>query len=178
MTELPQSLAPGCFGKALAYNPSLQECNTCPFAARCEPEATVERTRLQEKLGLSVRGPVKKQTPKPKPEIEGAGLISELPVKVVGLLHSFERIGVKITEKLAKGENPFATEGPVFMRLTCHLLLHYEPGVDRPTLLHAMKKKLEYTDGTASALSTQAIQALIAVGAVTENNGKIFIRRS
>lgn len=180
MTELPQSLAPGCFGKALAFNPTLQECVTCPFLSRCEPEATTERERLQIKLGIKPKGHVRKQQPSAKPAstpTTGATFSKDLPIKVAAMLKSFERAKLKITESLSRGQNPFDKANPVYMRLTCHILLHYTSGVDRTVLRTAMQKKLGYTEATAAALATQAVQALAAVGAIDEYNGKITIRR-
>jgi len=49
-------------------------------------------------------------------------------------------------------------------------------GIDRATLKTAFMRKLEWSEGTAAAHATQAFQALTALGAAIEQNGRLTLR--
>jgi len=170
------ALAPGCYGSPMSYGDDIQECRSCPFAESCKPESERRRNLLREKLGVEFRGTRPKR---PKPEREpGAALTTGLPVKVEALLRRIEKAGIKVTEKLAKGENPFPENSIGFLRVTCHLLLHLETGLTREQLRMALMKKLNWTQGTAAAHAIQACQVLTALGAAVELNGRIMLKRA
>jgi hypothetical protein len=46
------SLAPGCFGFGLPYDPKSMGCRTCPFAAECGPLSTARLAEMRAKLGI------------------------------------------------------------------------------------------------------------------------------
>ena len=173
MTELAPDLAPGCFGSAIACVPDNAECRSYPFASLCEPQSRETRAKPFERLGIAPK-PEKPRVVRPRPE-RGAAMMG-LPKKVEELLARIDRAGIKVTEALARGENPF-TATPAFLRVTCHLLLRIPAGISRDDLRMALMTKLNWTHGTAAAHAVQAAQALVALGAAVEINGKLMLKR-
>lgn len=174
---LTSSLQPGCFGYALAYRAEAAECNSCPFATQCAEIAAAQLARRRAELGIVVREKPKVQRPqRAATEVHATGVLTEgLPKKVEELLARIERAGISVTTALSKGENPFTTS-PAFLRVTCHLLLNMRAGIDRATLKTAFVRKLGWSEGTAAAHATQAFQALTALGAAIESNGRLTLR--
>ncbi len=175
---LTSALRPGCFGYALSFREDAAECISCPFAAECQAVGAAQLLRRREELGIKEK-PTKPKVvrqPKPPAQIHATGVLTEgLPKKVEELLGRIERAGISVTAALARGENPFTTS-PAFLRVTCHLLLHMRAGIDRTTLKTAFVRKLGWSEGTAAAHATQAFQALTALGAAAESNGRLTLR--
>jgi hypothetical protein len=174
MTSRPDlSLAPGCFGWALAFNPETNECKACPFASSCEPAANLAHAKLCADLG--VKGLVKLPPARARrqAEIAAEGLTTALPLKVQALVATIERRGLKVGESLRAGKNPFAS--PAFLRVASHLLLKLPGGIDRRTLSMALQHKLEWGEATANAHASQVFSLLPALGAATVMNGKLRI---
>ena len=169
-------LAPGCFGSALTYKESQVECQTCPFAERCKPISEARMERLRAKLGIAVK-PAKPVVER-KQIVKDAGVMT-LPKKVEELMERIDRAGIKITESLREGRNPFADKKkPAFLLVACHLLLHLSGNqISRQGLCEAFMKKFEWSEGTAAAHALQASQLLVAVGAATETDGRISLKR-
>lgn len=167
---IDETQAPGCYGSALTFDVGSAECSQCMFAAQCGPKSEARMRYLREKLQLPMPKPKAKQVINTQPQV----VEMSLPKKVVELLERIERASVRVTESLAAGRNPFIK--PAFMRVTCHLLLHLKDGIDTPTLTMALAKKLEWQTGTAAAHAIQARQALIALGAAVEHNGKLKLK--
>ena len=167
---IDESQAPGCYGSALTYDMGSAECSQCMFAAQCGPKSAERMKYLREKLNL----PMSKEKAKPIMAPVARPMEMAMPKKVLELLERIERAGIRVTEALSKGQNPFMK--PAFLRVTCHLLLHLKDGIDTPTLAMALAKKLEWQPGTASAHAIQARQALIALGAAEEINGKLRLK--
>ncbi|MCP1540015.1 hypothetical protein [Methylorubrum extorquens] len=175
------SLRPGCYGFALSFRAEAPECIACPFAADCEQAGAEQLARRRAELGIVVKEkkPKVMRAPRVAPA-DGhatAVLTDGLPKKVEELLTRIERAGIRVTEALAKRENPF-TASPQFLRVTCHLLLNMQAGIDRKTLKVAFEKKLGWSEGTAAAHATQAFQALTALGAATEQNGRLVLKEA
>lgn len=171
MTVIDLSLAPGCFGLGMVYRDSAKECISCPFQAQCAPLAATRLTAVRTELGIVER----KKVSRPKPvETAPAGALTDYPKKVIELMERIDRAGIKVTEMLAARQNPFRSS-PVFMRVTCHLLLGLG-SIRRDVLQRALMSKLEWSEGTATAHAMQASQLLQALGAATEANGIITLR--
>lgn len=176
MTEHNPDFAPGCFGLGMVYQPGGKECVRCPFQSQCAPLAEQNLVLVREKLGIKPKpGAVNRPrpaTPTPHP----TGFTPTLPKKVIELLGRIERAGIKVTEALRRGENPF-TDKPAFMRITCHLLLRLSGNQIRMDLLQtALESKLEWSPGTAAAHALQAAQALEALGVATRSNGVLRLK--
>lgn len=169
-------LAPGCFGRALTYKAESAECSSCKFAELCGPRSIERTNRIREELGLNAK-PAKAAVPKIKKTEPHNPLFTGLPVKVVDLLRRFERAGIRLTDNLRNGTNPIPKDSVGFMRVACHLLLKRPEGLDRRYLRSAFMQHFGWTEGTAAAHAAQACQVLVAVGAVSESNGVIQLRK-
>ena len=167
---IDESQAPGCYGSALTYDMGSAECSQCMFAGQCGPKSAERMKYLREKLNL----PMAREKPKPVLAPVARPTEMTLPKKVEALLDRLERAGIRVTEALAKRENPQGM--PAFLRVACHLLLHLKDGIDTPTLAMALAKKLDWQPGTAAAHAIQARQALIALGAAEEHNGRLRLK--
>jgi hypothetical protein len=177
---LTLDLRPGCFGFALAYRAEAAECISCPFSAECAQISAEQLARRRAELGITPKEPRAQRPPRPRAPVEAhaTGVLTEgLPKKVEELIGRIERAGISVTAALARRENPFPSS-PAFLRVTCHLLLHMAAGIDRATLKIAFVRKLGWSEGTAAAHATQAFQALTALGAATEQNGRLTLRTS
>lgn len=157
--------APGCFASALTYKPEAPECQTCAFAAACGPRSQQKLADLRVKFGIVA--------PEKKPVADKGFTI---PVKTAALLARIDRLGVNVAEALAEGLNPFGKAAPPFLALTCHLLLRMPHGLTRRELELALETKLDWTRETAAAHALQAVQALVALGAVDEIEGRVLRR--
>lgn len=175
MTDL--ALAPGCYGFALSFKEGSPECSTCPFAGRCAVIGAEQLARRRLELGITVR---EKRAPKAAVKVAAIGqvLTDTLPKKVEEVLQRIEAAGIRVTEALREGRNPFLNEKPAFLRVACHLILHMPQGIDRKTLALAFQKKLNWSEGTAAAHATQAFQALSHLGAAHDNNGRLTLTRN
>jgi hypothetical protein len=175
--DLDASLAPGCYGMSMCYREGTSECGTCPFAATCKPLAEQQLTMLRAELGI-VAPVQKKPVETPKPLIPPAvlELTNGLPKKVVAWVAYIEREGIKVTEALTKGENPFKGRRPTFLAIACHVLLKRPDGINRDLLSQAFLHKLDWSAETAAAHVTQTRQILKALGAIDEVDGLIRLR--
>lgn len=166
------SHAPGCFGSATTFSEDAPECRGCIFASQCAPRSRERLRELRMRIGLPPE-PEQKRTSTRK---TGADMVKEPPKKVAALMERFEQAGIKITEALAEGRNPFESR-PAFMRLTCHLLLGMPDGFSRVNLMEAFKRKLNWSDGTAAAHVGQAFTILRSLDVIEENNGNFKLKR-
>lgn len=169
--------SPGCFGRAMSYRAGTPECDSCPFRELCEPQSVQRTSALRASLGIVAKTTgtpkVKARAPKAEP---AAAMGMSLPRKVVDLIGRFERTGIRVTETLAAGKNPFV-ETPAFMRVVCHILLSKPQGVSRRYLTAALMHRFGWRENTATPHATQAVQALCALGAATESDGIVALRR-
>lgn len=170
---------PGCFGSALTFEEGAPECVSCPFAEGCAPLSRASLARIHEKFGIKPKKAARKAPEEPKePQVRRSVFSDRLPKKVVEWLERLERKGVRITEALRQGHNPFL-EKPVPFRIACHLLLKLKgEGLEPPMLVQALQMKLAYTPDGADATARLVLQVLEAIGATVEVNGKIMIRRN
>lgn len=168
MTQIPP-FAPGCFGSALAYAEN-SFCRACVFREQCEPMHKQNLTALRARFGIDTN-PRKRAN-----VLDGADGLA-LPKKTQELVNRLDYGNLRITEKLAAGENPFET-GLAFMKIACHLLLRLGRPFDRGTLSAAFAHKLNWKDGTADSHARMAIQALVHIGAVDLNDGYISLRKA
>lgn len=166
-------LAPGCFGSALTYNASHPICSSCIFAAKCAPESLQRLENLRDQFGIKM--PKRKTLPvSSQVTEEGLQMVGEVPVKVAEFLQRCDRSGIKITEALRQGRNPFEKK-PAFMKLACHLLLNMPDGINLPTLKKVFIKKMEWTELTANSYTIQATQTLLAVGAARQEGLRLCL---
>jgi hypothetical protein len=172
--------APGCYGSALTFKPDALECKGCMFAARCGPLSAERLDALRARLGITgVPAPRKARVTLSDIATAGPTLTNVLPKKVAELMERLERAGIKVTESFARGENPFTEKGkPAFLLITAHLLLNLQRGLGREELVRAYQKKLNWSLGTATAHAAQACQLLVALGAATEANGQLHLKRT
>lgn len=168
---------PGCYGSALTYEEGSPECATCPFAENCAPLSRASLERIHAKFGINPSSVRKRPQPPPEP-VKRSVFSDRLPKKVLDLVERIERKGIRITEALREGRNPFVTK-PVPFRIACHLLLKLRnDGLEPPMLVQALQMKLAYTPEGADATARLVLQVLEAVGATVEVGGKITIRRN
>jgi hypothetical protein len=173
------TLAPGCYGMSMCYREGTAECGTCPFASSCGPLAAQQLAMLRAELGVVMP----KRKPVDKPQKAAAivpaavmELTNGLPKKVAAWIAYIEREGIKVTDALTKGENPFRGKRPPFMAITCHLLLKLPQGVSRDLLARCLQEKLSWSAETTAAHVTQVRQILTALGAIDEVDGMIKLR--
>ncbi|MBA8881771.1 hypothetical protein [Phyllobacterium myrsinacearum] len=100
-----------------------------------------------------------------------------LPKKTQELVDRLDRSNLNVTEKLQKGENPFAGTLP-FMRIVAHLLIKLDRPLTRQFVAAAFMTKFDWQQNTADAHARMAFQALEHIGAVREMNGTIQIKRT
>lgn len=164
-----ETLAPGCFGFPMTYAEHSPECSPCPYAMDCKSSAQQRLAEMRAKFGIETKA----MTPaKPKRDPSGS---STLPKKVAEIVSRILAAGIRVQDALLRGENPFLSR-PAFLRVACHLLIHIPDGFDRQTLRKAFEKKLNWTEGTASAHATQTFQVLKALGAAVEENGRLKVK--
>lgn len=172
-------MAPGCYGRAMSYRSGTPECDLCPLATSCAPLSIARTQAIRARLGIVAKPPkppVVSKMPEPAAAIayrQAMGM--SLPVKVIDLLGRIERSGIRVTETLARGENPF-TETPAFMRVICHLLLRRPQGLNRRTITMALMHQFKWQETTATPHTTQAIQALAALGAIRDQDGIVSLK--
>lgn len=172
--------APGCFGMGLIFRSDARECQSCPFAGSCGPIAAQALIELRAELGVHIK------LPKPKAVVKAAEpvrapvpaeiLTSDMPKKVEALLQAISTAGIRVTEALRKGTNPFI-KSPAFMKVACHLLLRVPNGFSRSALESAFMTHFHWNAGTAAAHALQSFQALTALGAADECNGILKLRK-
>jgi len=167
------TLAPGCFASPIIYQKNTIECSTCTFQNRCAPQSEQRLADLRLKFGIVTK---KQSLARPEKVAVDGSISLDLPKKVGELLERFERLGISVTDNLAKGLNPFQSS-PQFMRVTCHLLLRVKHGISKADLCHAFITKMNWSKTTATAHSIQAFQALNALGATYEIDDRLFIKK-
>jgi hypothetical protein len=172
-TQPDPTLAPGCFGGALTYNPDATECRSCMFANQCGPLSYEALCRLRKHLG--------KKPPEPFKQIDADDAIKDskalaVPRKINDHLERWERRGMAIAPALRAGKNPFSGKKPQWMSVACDALLAFQTGVTREMLTTALASNLQWTQETAAAHARHATQALKALGAIDETNGRITLR--
>lgn len=173
MTDLDLNLAPGCFGSALTYIEGSVECGSCLFAARCKPLHDANLATLRARLKLPASPQRKRVERKEEPAATLAP--APLPSQVEEMIGRIERAGIKVTEALAAGRNPFDSRFSS-LRVACHLLLNMR-SVGRETLVMALEKKLHMGRVSATSRAKHLVQLLVAVGAATETNNKLTLKR-
>jgi len=169
MTDIP-SFSPGCFGSALAYKDNDSVCGSCIFSAECRPLHFANKQALQERFGLTPARPARTAPA----SVENA---VPLPKKVRELLQRISKSGIQVSERLARGENPFDGTAMNYMKVVCHLLLRYPGPLDRELIATAFTTKLAWRPDTAEAHARMAIQALTHLGVVNNQEGSIVLRR-
>lgn len=176
MTFIP-AFAPGCFGSALAFEETAPVCAVCKFADGCRPLHERNLAVLRERVGVRGKGSKKAKNPlASQPAAHPAEMT--LPKKVQALVEKLDSSNLRVTENFAKGVNPFATQpGMGFLKIAGHLLLKLRQPLDRATLAYAFQAKLGWTAGTADSHARMAIQALTHIGAVSNIDGLITLRR-
>ena len=170
MTVSPNiELAPGCFAVPLIYKATAKECAECIFGSQCGPKAAARLAVLHEHYGIKPKVASDRASP--------AKTESGLPTKVEELVAKIQGTGIDIGRLLREKHNPFKTK-PAFLKLACHLLLAIPAGISRENLRYSFQSKLNWTEGTAAAHVLQTVQALVALGAAEEFNGRLIIKRN
>jgi len=168
MTSIP-TFAPGCFGSALAFDEAAPVCTVCRFAAECRPMHEANLAALRQRLGVDM-GRVRAKVKEDKHE---TGLvISKQAQKIVDDL---DASNLRVTEKLARGENPFGNDR-MMLKLAAHILLKCGY-VEREALSYALQTRMEWAPSTASLRAINIMQAFTHIGAADLIDGKLFIRR-
>lgn len=168
--------APGCYGSALTYEEGAPECVGCQFAKECAPLSKASLERIHAKFGIKPRVP-KKAPPKANPPVRRSVFSDRWPKKVMDVVERLEKSGVKITEALRNGRNPFVSKPKPFL-IACHMLIKTNKGIQEPMLTEALRTKLAYTPESAKDTARLVLQVLEAIGATVETDGIIMIRRN
>ena len=176
MNAVIPPFSPGCFGSALAYEDTAPVCTACTFAEKCRPLHEHNLELLRERVGVKGKGSKTAKNPlAQKPAADPAALT--VPKKVQALVDKLDSSGLRITEKLSRGVNPFAdTQGMGYLKIAAHLLLRLKAPLDRQTLAYAYQTKLGWTEGTADSHARMTIQALTHIGAVRNIDGLITVK--
>lgn len=170
------SFAPGCFGLAMTYREKARECSACPFATECAPRAARNLAILREELGIAEPAPVLVEKLVAK-TVSGAVFVEPMPKKVAAHIERLDRLGIKVSPALERGENPIDKDkGPQFLRVACHLLLKVKAGFSRDLLVQCFMEKLKHTPATAAAHAKQTVQIFEALGVAHEHNGLIQMK--
>ena len=168
-TEHDTALAPGCFGSPIIYRATGAECSTCLFMQQCAPQSIQRRALLHKEYGIQERKPAKQTV-----RFDEATMT--LPKKVADLAGRIMRAGLDVAGDMRAGRNPFA-QRPAFLKIVCHILIALPLGASRKQLVYALQTKLGWKPETAAAHTLQAVQLLMALGAVRDIDGMITIRR-
>lgn len=171
MSHIPNN-APGCFGSALAFDPSTSFCNTCIFKGECEPAHADNLIALRARLGVKIKDETTPRLVTTEPKNINPGLSA----KAQALLDKVDEGGFNIVDSLKKGINPFR-EKFQFLRVACHLLLNVQYPISRDTLKMAFATKFNWADDTAAHHARLVFQVLEHVGVVENNDGKIKLKR-
>lgn len=171
MSNIPD-FAPGCFGSALAYDDAAPICQVCKFAGECQPMHLTNLAALQTALSIPKRATAKR-------EVEAQPVAAEmtLPVKVRALVDKLDKSNLRVTERLARGENPFLDTSSNFLKVVGHLLVRSSRPLFRRDFAMAFQMKLHWAPGTADSHARMAMQALTHIGAVDEIDGAVIVRR-
>ncbi len=172
MSNIPD-FAPGCYGSALAYDDAAPICQVCKFAGECKPLHLSNLEALQEALHI----PKRKTAVRREVEAPAASPEMTLPVKVRALVDKLDRSSLRVTERLARGENPFLDTSSNFLKIVGHLLVRANRPLSRRDFAMAFQMKLHWTPGTADSHARMAMQALTHIGAVDEIDGAVIVRR-
>lgn len=189
MSEIPQ-FSPGCFGSAITFKKDDMICKACVFAAQCEPMHNAAVAALRERYGIQTSAKVysdrdeaqRLERERKAAELD-AGLIdamasnpklAELPSKVREIVYRIEREATDVLSIL-RGANPFANSAP-YLRLAAHLLLRI-PAIDKGAITSAYMQKFGWKESTASAHSRMAIQTLNYFGVLSQNDGRLSLRK-
>lgn len=171
MTDIPMN-APGCFGSALAYDPSTAICSSCIFKEKCEPMHAANLVALRAKLGIAHKEPTTPRLVTRERKTVNPGLSA----KAQALLDKIDAGGFNIVESLRNGINPFR-EKFQFLRVACHLLLNVQYPISRETLRMAFMKKFNWSEDTANHHVRMTFQVLEHVGAIENNDGTMRLKR-
>jgi|GEM_PF-1940367 len=76
-------------------------------------------------------------------------------------------------KELPKGINPFATNGPTFMRVVCSMVL--SGGFTKASLKSQMMQELDWTDGTAASHVAMAAALMFSFGIVKMEGDKFVL---
>lgn len=157
--EADVSLAPGCFGMALAYRDDAPECQSCPFADKCKPLAAERLELVRSRLGLVL--PARREPRK--------------PVEAVSALSSGASQPSNLGAALRKGINPFQNNRK-YLEVTCHLLITFPAGVTIRSLMRVFTTRLSMSPGVARGHIRAATKLLIKHNAVTLNDGTLKLK--
>lgn len=184
MVTIPQ-FAPGCFGSAFGFKDNDTVCNGCVFREQCAPAHRLATAALRKSFGIQSLEERNEEKAAEIAERRRAqdearlaadpGLLS-LPIKVQDLIARLDRGNYDVIGKLAAGLNPFADTIP-FLRIACHLLLHFDRPINKDLLVAAFSQKLDWKPNTAEAHARMTIMALTHIGAVDNQDGQITLRR-
>jgi hypothetical protein len=104
--------------------------------------------------------------------VHPTAMVAPIPKKVMELVEKLDRAGIKVTEAIANGKNPFSDKQK-FLKIACFFLLRFQGGVKREALELALMTGMDWSKGTAAAHALQASQLFQALGVATEMNGVI-----
>lgn len=171
MTDAVPSFAPGCFGSALAFDPTAPVCTVCKFKAQCETLHKTNMEALRERIGITVN----RSKAKKSDRFSDIGMTP--PKKAIELAAQIQEKGIKVTEAFREGRNPFDGVGMVMLRIIAHKLLKATGAVPRSEFSFACQKLLKWQPSTADAQIRIGIATLIHIGAVDVVDGAVSLRR-
>lgn len=174
MIAIP-AFAPGCFGSALAFQESHPLCASCQFVTDCKPLHEVNLAHLKKECHIQDRRSFTMNSPSAGNPNPGARVLTK---KVREYLDKIEKAGIRITEGLSQGVNPFDPKVMSFMHVAAHLLLRLKEPVQSRTLALAFTRRFNCGESTAEAYVRITTQILRHVGAVDVMDGGMILRRS
>lgn len=100
MVEFDRSLAPGCYGVALAFKVGSAECSSCAFQNQCQPESEKNLALVRAKLGISPPSGRRNAAPAPAPAPEvkiAPPPVQPVMVPIAGSKPNFRKMSLKAT---------------------------------------------------------------------------------
>lgn len=146
-------------------------CGACAFRSQCEPAHLVAKAALRSHFGIEIK---RRRSTSIAATLPAPGE-DDMPHKIVTLLHNINATGIDIKVALQSGVNPFSSTLK-FMAIACHLVMKM-PKVNAGLIAQGCVKMLGCQQATAETYAKQAIIVLTHVGAVSNTNGVISLKR-
>jgi len=171
--EVPD-FAPGCFGSIIAFSASDAICKNCPFSEQCKPAHEERKKKMRSAYGIKVPS---RQSRKQIADVIMDEPVMSLPPKTQTLFEKLDKSNFDVCNKLQNQINPFATNGPKYLEILCHLLMNVPGLISNDYLVASFMKIFNWKQNTATAHVRIAIQALAHVGAIDCIDGAIRLKK-
>lgn len=176
---------PGCFGFAATYSVKSKVCQGCAFNEDCGKQAKSNLEQLSSHLNVGAvrqmmqvggRQVAKSSAPKTSSTVLEK-ILSNMPAHVARAASMMVAAKVNHRASLLNGVNSMKGRKPAAIEVLFDLLL--KGSVHRADYQAELKRRLDYTDGTASSQASIGIAAVLGIGIAQEDgSGGIVIRGS